>query len=356
MKKRLIHIYTLTIRLCAPAFTLSALSALGAMLVLLAGCIHQYPDDGQAADVTLRVQLLPERELILLPPITKGGAAVLPEGCLPRVTVEARPADGSGAEVVRTVTALSAEELSQPLITLPVPLKLKAVPYRFTVWADYTRGASLPDTYYNTENFRSVSHTLPYEEDYLRREDFFGNASADLAGEEWRDGIQITVKRPLAHYRIVATDVQEFLNKQQANGRPGAGEYEVNIIYAYFLVTHLDAVTGQPLNSGAGFSYTRSINLSEDMTECELAADYILADEQGSGVTVTVEVREKGVGKAVLSRSSGLEIPYRRWHTTTVTGRFLTAGSGGGGGSSSGGIDIGIDGDYDGEINIDARN
>ena len=57
MKKRLIHIYTLTIRLCAPAFTLSALSALGAMLVLLAGCIHQYPDDGQAADVTLRVQL-----------------------------------------------------------------------------------------------------------------------------------------------------------------------------------------------------------------------------------------------------------------------------------------------------------
>ena len=184
MKKRLIHIYTLTIRLCAPAFTLSALSALGAMLVLLAGCIHQYPDDGQAADVTLRVQLLPERELILLPPITKGGAAVLPEGCLPRVTVEARPADGSGAEVVRTVTALSAEEWSQPLITLPVPLKLKAVPYRFTVWADYTRGASLPDTYYNTENFRSVSHTLPYEEDYLRREAFFGNASADLAGEE----------------------------------------------------------------------------------------------------------------------------------------------------------------------------
>ncbi len=119
MKKRLIHIYTLTIRLCAPAFTLSALSALGAMLVLLAGCIHQYPDDGQAADVTLRVQLLPERELILLPPITKGGASVLPEGCLPRVTVEARPADGSGAEVVRTVTALSAEEWSQPLITLP---------------------------------------------------------------------------------------------------------------------------------------------------------------------------------------------------------------------------------------------
>ena len=99
MKKRLIHIYTLTIRLCAPAFTLSALSALGAMLVLLAGCIHQYPDDGQAADVTLRVQLLPERELILLPPITKGGAAVLPEGCLPRVTVEARPADGSGCPV-----------------------------------------------------------------------------------------------------------------------------------------------------------------------------------------------------------------------------------------------------------------
>lgn len=53
------------------------------MLVLLAGCIHQYPDDGQAADVTLRVQLLPERELILLPPITKGGAASFPKAACP---------------------------------------------------------------------------------------------------------------------------------------------------------------------------------------------------------------------------------------------------------------------------------
>ena len=111
MKKRLIHIYTLTIRLCAPAFTLSALSALGAMLVLLAGCIHQYPDDGQAADVTLRVQLLPERELILLPPITKGGAAVLPEGCLPRHSGSPSGgrercgggADGNGIECRRVV-------------------------------------------------------------------------------------------------------------------------------------------------------------------------------------------------------------------------------------------------------------
>ncbi len=320
--------------------------------LFLCGCIHQYPEDIQVKDVTLDVELLPDREFIPLPATTKSATDVVPEGYLPRIIIEARRTD-ENTPVIRSVMTVNTQEWALPRITLPLPLSLKSVPYHLTVWADYTRAESLPDTYYNTENLRSVSYILPYEEDYLRRDAFFGNASIDLTEQEEHSRIQIAVKRPLAHYRIVATDVQEFLNKQHANGRPGAGEYEVKVTYQYFLVTHLNAFTGEPVNSGSGFSYTREINLTDAITECELAADYVLADDRGSVVTVTVEVKEKGGEDVALSRVANLEIPYRRGHTTTVTGAFLTVK---GGGSMPGGIDIGIDGDYDGEINIDANN
>lgn len=323
-----------------------AVTLLG-MLLLFAGCIHQYPDEMEEKDVTLDVELLPDREFIPLPTITKSGTGSVPRGYLPRVIVEARRT-GETAPAVRAVMTVSEEELSKQKIALPVTLNLKSVPYDLTVWVDYSKEETLTDAHYNTGNLRSISYTSPYEEDYTRREAFFGNASVDCSGGEGKERIQVEVKRPLAHYRIVATDVRDFLDKQHANGRPGAGEYEVTVSYRYFLVTHLDAVTGEPVNSGAGFGYTRRISITDAMERCELAADYVLANDKGSTVTVAIEVKDGE--NTLLSRTANIEIPYRRGHTTTVEGAFLSTKGGDGG---SGGLDIGIDGDYEGEINID---
>ena len=319
-----------------------------ALWALSGSCIHEYPQEVAVKEVTLEIELYPDLEFIPLPVITKADESIVPAGYFPRVIVEARRA-GETAPEVRAVMALSADELMNPKLTLPVPLNLKSVPYQLTVWVDYTRAESLPDAHYNTENLRSICYTSPYEEDYTRREAFFGNASIDLSGQEGRSTVQVDIHRPLAHYRVVATDVQEFLNKQHANGRPGAGEYDVTVSYQYFLVTHLNAVTGEPVLSGPGFGYTRRINMTGDMDECELGADYVLADDKGSLVTVTVEVKD--TGGALLGRNTNLEIPYRRGHITTIEGAFLSTGSG----SSSGGIDIGVDGDYEGEINIETN-
>ena len=82
------------------------------------------------------------------------------------------------------------------------------------------------------------------------------------------------------------------------------------------------------------------------MAECELAADYLLADDKSSIITVSLAVTD---GKEVLlSRTTDLEIPYRRGYTTTVECAFLSRNSG----NASGGINVGVDGDYEGEINI----
>ena len=46
----------------------------------------------------------------------------------------------------------------------------------------------------------------------------------------------------------------------------------------------------------------------------------------------------------VISRTTGLEVPYRRGHLTTVRARFLTN-------EMQGGVDI--DDDFDGNIDVD---
>lgn len=314
----------------------------------LCGCIHQSPDNMERKEVIIGVEVTLDREFIPLPAITKSASDVVPEGYLPRFIVEAcKP--GENVPCARQVVSVSAAELFGDKIVLPVSLPLDAEPHNLTVWADCVKDESLADAHYNTQSLRSVSHALPYMEDHLARDAFFGNLAVDLFRSEGEVTAQVSMKRPLAHYRVTATDVQEFLSKQQANGRPGTGEYEVLVTYQYFLVTHMNATTGELTNSGTGFGYTRKINITNDMTECELGADYVLANDKGSLVTVAVEVKDKA-GETV-SRAVNLEIPYKRGHTTTVTGAFLTAKSGSGG--SGGGLDVGIDGDYDGEINVD---
>lgn len=324
--------------------------------LLLGGCIHEYPEEiAEVKEVNLDVELLPDREFIPLPAITKagdGGNSIVPEGYLPRVVIEARR-EGESNPAVRAIMTVSEQELADERINLPVTLNLKSVPYRLTVWVDYVKDASLLDRHYNTESLSAVSHILPYEEDHTHREAFYGNLDVNLSGQEGNVSTQVDVKRPLAHYRVVATDVREFLSKQQANGRPGTGEYEVLVTYQYFLVTRINAITGEPTDSGTGFGYTRKISITPDMEELELGADYVFAGEKDSGVTITVEVNDDGGNN--VSRKANIEIPYRRGCTTTVKGALLTAKDGSGGGESgSGGIDIGFDNDYEGEINIDA--
>ncbi len=323
----------------------SCIPILYLLLLFLGGCIHQYPDETPTENVSLEMELLLDGEFIPLPAITKTDEGVVNESYASRVIVEARRA-GESVSTVRAVTIVNEEKLTGAQITLPSPLILNPAFYDLTVWVDYTRTETLSDTYYATEDFCSVSYLLPYEDDYCRRDAFYGNASVDLTEQEGEYKVRINLKRPLAYYRIIATDVQQFLNKQYANGHSGIGEYEIIVNYQYFLVTHLNIITGEPINSAPGFSYTRQIKLTDSMAECELAADYFLADDKSSIITVSLAVTD---GKEVLlSRTTDLEIPYRRGYTTTVEGAFLSRNSG----NASGGINVGVDGDYEGEINI----
>ena len=61
-----------------------------------------------------------------------------------------------------------------------------------------------------------------------------------------------------------------------------------------------------------------------------------------SFVSLSMEIRDSDGN--VISRTTGLEVPYRRGHLTTVRARFLTN-------EMQGGVDI--DDEFEGDIDID---
>ena len=81
----------------------------------------------------------------------------------------------------------------------------------------------------------------------------------------------------------------------------------------------------------------------DDGTEkCPLGSDFIFVNGTESFVPLNIELADAN-GK-VVSRTRGLEVPYRRGHLTTLRGNFLTNEMQGG---------INIDTGYDDEIDID---
>ena len=85
------------------------------------------------------------------------------------------------------------------------------------------------------------------------------------------------------------------------------------------------------------------LTIPDDGTEkCPLGSDFIFVNGTESFVPLNIELADAN-GK-VVSRTRGLEVPYRRGHLTTLRGNFLTNEMQGG---------INIDTGYDDEIDID---
>ena len=76
----------------------------------------------------------------------------------------------------------------------------------------------------------------------------------------------------------------------------------------------------------------------------QVGADFVLTNGEESFVTVTIQMIDPRTGEAI-STVLGIQIPYRRGHLTTVTGRFLTAGK------TTGGVEV--DDDWENDITID---
>ncbi len=229
-------------------------------------------------------------------------------------------------------------------------------------WTDYAERGSSADLYYGTEDFRSVTVLgEAYEGSTDFRDAFAGSAEADVRRRGSREepvSALLEMRRPLAKFRFIATDLRQLETKVlrerrgsaegDAPGAPGAAargfdpsDYEIRFSYASFLPCAFDLAADRPVDSRSGVRFAGEFTpLSEG--EALLGFDYVLVNGAESSVQVRVELRERASGE-LLSLTPPIEVPLLRSRLTTVRGDFLTAGAGGG---------IGVDPGFGGEFDI----
>lgn len=330
------------------------------LTIVLAGCVHDYPsmtEDGEEGidptlvevntEVTLDLELVP-LEIITQQNARSGTTKARAEAQTDyrrRFIIEAWR---EGKPTARQVTVMDTaeEEDGTEKITLPIRLRLHAVEYTLAVWTDYVAAGTTDDLYYDTKDLQYVACRDPYTGSTPYRDCLYGTTALDLRQyrDEWNTKVQVKVDmvRPLAKYELIATDVKDFLRKTKKQ-RAGDETFTITFSYGFYLPTVFNVLSGKPADSRTGIAYTTPLTVPTDgQEECTIGTDFVFVNGEESFVKLSMEIQD-GDGN-VISRTTGLKVPYRRGHLTTVRARFLTN-------EMQGGVDI--NDEFDGNIDFD---
>ena len=243
--------------------------------------------------------------------------------------------------------------------TFLAELSLMPGDYDLRLWADWNGG------YYNTDDLGKV---LVLTDNYVangetdKKDAYYGslsltvnspsltlpNGKGNQTGQSLPTGevggaqsspvgeFEGALVRPFAKYRLIATDVEAYYNLiEKGEALPPIEDLQVRVTYEGFFPTGFNVATGKPPTVAEG--YDAKVNR-------QVGADFVLTNGEESFVTVTIQMIDPRTGEAI-STVLGIQIPYRRGHLTTVTGRFLTAGK------TTGGVEV--DDDWENDITID---
>ena len=136
--------------------------------------------------------------------------------------------------------------------------------------------------------------------------------------------------RPFARYRLIANDVEGYLNLiKNGENLPAIEDLQVRVTYEGFFPTGFNVATGKPNDAlNIGIHYTTAPVSATGYPETEarqVGADFVLTNGEESFVNVTIQMVDTNTGD-IVATVQHVKIPYKRGHLTTVTGHFLTAG------------------------------
>lgn len=230
--------------------------------------------------------------------------------------------------------------------------------YRIMVWTDFVDGGSTSNKYYNYDNFTSIVLHGTHKANTNYRDAFSG--SSDLVLESTiMDGVEIQtltirMKRPLAKYTFVATDLQEFIDKEllRLKGESRDAEdvdsreislsdYTVVVQYPMYMPNTYNLFTDKAVNSATGVQYRSELTRLND-SEASMGFDYVVInDDPDAKVTVRVGLLDKDGNQLVMSPA--FNVPLQRSVNSIIRGKFLVTESDGG---------ISIDPSFNGDHNV----
>lgn len=228
--------------------------------------------------------------------------------------------------------------------------------YDIMVWSDMVPAGWSGGYFYNADNFAEISLQGKHRANCEWRDAFRGTARVSIqpyVTDREPDSIAVEMKRPLARYELVTTDLKEFLGKELEYLRSEAatrGEapptrvdisnYSIIVYYYGFMPNTYNMFTDKPVDSATGVSYESNIDVLND-NEASIAFDYVFVNGKESAVTVQIGIYNKD--NEQLAMSNPINVPLQRSCNTILKGSFLVQ-------QASGGITIIPD--FDGEHNF----
>ena len=273
--------------------------------------------------------------------------------------------DGSYAEEPFLLKVFSKDEIEE--LNATFRFSIDEGSYRFYVWTDFVLAGTQSDYFYNTTNFRRISLQGTHEGNNDFRDAFSGSADLKVirrGSRETPSTVTVQMRRPLAKFEFITTDLQEFITKtieamirkEEAEAAAKAGEtksegdtktpvvdlekYTVVFFYSGYMPNAYNMMEGKPCDSATGVKFSSAIS-AIDNHDARLGFDYVFVNGEESSVMVTVALYDEEGTQLSISRQ--IEVPIKRSMLTTVRGSFLMQNTGGG---------VAIDPGFEDEFNI----
>ena len=212
--------------------------------------------------------------------------------------------------------------------TFLAELSLMPGDYDLRLWADWNGG------YYNADDLGKVTVLT---ENYVangetdKKDAYYATTALSIPSSP-TGGVEgaVSLIRPFAKYRLIATDVEAYYNLiEKGEALPAIEDLQVRVTYEGFFPTGFNVATGKPndaLNTGIHYTSVPTVAEGYDAkVNRQVGADFVLTNGEESFVNVTIQMVDTNTGD-IVATVQHVKIPYKRGHLTTVTGHFLTAG------------------------------
>lgn len=209
--------------------------------------------------------------------------------------------------------------------------------YEIMVWSDLVEKSS-DKHFYNVDNFTEITLQGKHKGNTDYRDAFSGKCNVQLSPNSINqvpETIHITMKRPLAKFEVIASDLSDFI----ASGTKDIDQYKVKVQYVGYMPNAYSLFTDKPVDSTIGTVFESTLTQLNE-SEASMVFDYVLVGDRETEVTIRIGIYDNKGDQ--ISMTETLVIPLKPSHHTILTGKFLMQ-------KASGGIDI--DPGYSGEHN-----